>query len=274
MGSWQDGKESPKAGIRGHFTITGSVSPREKADVARNWMPDPRFQASDPSPRNRALGAEDSIADLRKRHLDSLLPEKAYDPSQGWPGSNRAAAGEEAAATAAGRRNGGRSPDGRASDLVLETDAMLSDGDEWEPTGAGRKAWYNPQSSSASDLPSEVLPKPRPASSQRQSPSDGQGWFHRKSAAFRGAQRDALRPTDPPGDQSVSSGDKEQEWASWQKDRPGRAAAAREEETQAGAGQGQRMQDRMSNWDYDVKPVPKGRAKNIQTRYYFFPYLA
>lgn len=162
--------------------------------------------------RGRGTGSRDTFSGLRGRAAESRdsnsKPPASDAPAsqESWLPPDRSVSEDRSVAALDSRPDGSRLADGTSaagnklpstkqaeatqatgpnpSQAAQEAEPMPSDGRQWEPTGKGRKAWYNPQSSSASDptaelvpsqvwppedlpsqaLPSEVLPKPTPSS--------------------------------------------------------------------------------------------------------------
>ena len=125
-----------------------------------------------------------------------------------------------------------------------EVNLEKAGGDQWEPTGAGRKSWYSPQSSSSSNdagQPSEALQKP------------ASGLPHRTSQSFSAPQRPSQRQSRVPdadrdsyrsfGDLRTPSGDAET------------VSRSTESEPQV-----------KSDLNNLQKPVVKGRAGIVTTR--------
>ena len=187
----QPSDNRPMAGLRGRAAKPrGNLAGlRGRGTGLRDTFSGPRGRAAESRDSNTKPPASDAPASQGSwLHQDSFVPEDrsvaAFDSRQD---SSRFAAGLSAAGKklpgtkqAEGTQATGPSP----SQAAQEADPLPSDGRQWEPTGKGRKAWYNPQSSSASDptaelvpsqgwppedlpsqdLPSEVLPKPTPSS--------------------------------------------------------------------------------------------------------------
>jgi len=225
---------------------------------AGSWDRKPGFRENVHSPRdstNRPRDSVNSPRDHRVRGIDQnrTVPNESsqsqgrYNPSRSAP---RGSAADVAGSMPDGGNNfGGARSAGKSTFGANQTDfadPKLSAGDQWEPTGSGRKAWYNPLSSSLSDasgeeLPSEALSKPNLSSHRSQGlqpmSADAKKSLQRKTAAFRDSLRNTQGPAAPSGDQQLpvgdqqlTSGDQEMEWGSWQKDAPGTAAAAQQHE--------------------------------------------
>ena len=185
----------PMAGPRGRAAEPrGNLAGlRGRGTGSRDTFSGPRGRAAESRDSNTKPPASDAPASQESwSHRDSSVPEgRSVAAFDSRPDGSRLVAGTSPAGNklsgpkqAEGTQATGPSP----SQAAQEADPMPSDGRQWEPTGKGRKAWYNPQSSSASDataelvpsqvwppedlpsqgLPSEVLPKPTP-SSRRQS---------------------------------------------------------------------------------------------------------
>lgn len=244
---------------------------------------------------NRPRDSVNSPRDRRVRGIDQnrTMPNESsqlqgrYNPSRSAP---RGSAADVAGSMPDGGNNfGGAGSAGKNISGGNQTDfadPKLSGGDQWEPTGRGRKAWHNPLSSSASDasgesLPSEALSKPKLSSHRPQGlgsmSADAKKSLQRKTVAFRDSVRSTQGPTAPSGDQQLpvgdqqlpsgaqqrTSGDREMEWGSWQKDAPGSAAAAQQQEEEEGRENGR---DMLLPGNQASKPVTQGRANTIKLR--------
>ncbi|KAA6421770.1 MAG: hypothetical protein FRX49_08381 [Trebouxia sp. A1-2] len=263
----------------------------------------PGFRENLNSPKdsmNRSRDSMHSPRDQRARGIDQngTAPSESSQ-SQGWYNPSRFAPRGDAGDVAGSMPDGGNNFDGARSAGTFGAnqtdfaDPKLSAGEQWEPIGSGRKAWYNPLSSSTSDasgeeLPSEALSKPklsshRPKGLQAMS-SDAKKSLQRKTAAFRDSLRNTQGPAAPSGDQQLpvrdqqlpvrdqqlTSGDQWMEWGSWQKAAP-RSAAARQQqdlvedllEDKEGRENGR---DTLLPGSQSSKPIMQGRAKTIKLR--------
>ena len=243
-------------------------SPRDSMNSPRDSMNSRRDQRVRGTDQNRTVPNEASQSQGR------------YIPSRSAPRGNAAdVAGSmpDGGNSFGGARSAGNNTFG--ANQTDFADPELSGGDQWEPTGSGRKAWYNPQSSSPSDapgeeLPSEALSKPKMSSHRPQGLQamsvDAKRTLQRKTAAFRDSLRSTQGPAAPSGDQQLPvgdqqlpSGDQEMEWGSWQKGAPGSAAAGQQQEEEEGRENGR---DRLLPGYQASKPVAQGRAKTIKLR--------
>ena len=235
------------------------------------------------SPRDSTNSPTDSMnscRDQRVRGTDQnrTVPNEAsqsqgrYTPSRSAPRGNADVAGSmpDGGNSFGGARSAGNNTFG--ANQTDFADPELSGGDQWEPTGSGRKAWYDPQSSSPSDasgeeLPSEALSKPKMSSHRPQGlqamSADAKKTLQRKTAAFRDSLRSTQGPAAPSGDQQLPVGDQEMEWGSWQKGAPGNAAAGQQQEEEEGRENGR---DRLLPGYQSSKAVTQGRAKTIKLR--------
>ena len=244
-------------------------SPRDSMNSPRDSMNSRRDQRVRGTDQNRTVPNEASQSQGR------------YTPSRSAPRGN--AADVAGSMPDGGNRFGGARSAGNSTFGANQTDFAdpeLSAGDQWEPTGSSRKAWYDPQSSSPSDapgeeLPSEALSKPKLSSHRPQGlqamSADAKKSLQRKTAAFRDSLRSTQGPAAPSGDQQLPVGDQqltsrdqEMEWGSWQKGAPGSAAAGQQQEEEEGRENGR---DRLLPGYQASKPVAQGRAKTIKLRY-------
>lgn len=250
-------------------------SPRDSMNSARHSMNSPRDRRVRGIDQNPTAPNELSQSEGRYNPSRSAPRESAADVASNMPdGGNNFGA-----ATSAGKSTFGANQ----TDIA---DPKSSAGDQWEPTGSSRKAWYNPLSSLASDasderLPLEALSKPNLSSHRLQGlgsmSADAKKSLQRKTVAFRDSLGSNQGPAAPSGDQQLSVGDqqlpsgpqqrrsggREMEWGSWQKDAPGSAAAAQQQPQGEGRANGR---DRWLPGKQSSKPVTQDRAKTIKLR--------
>lgn len=115
-------------------------------------------------------GRADSTRRDQRRSKD-----RAFNPMD-WQGNSADSAStssqprqQQPDVSTAAPSNSSASTTGSRRDTAREADLQFKAGfDDWEPTGAGRKGWYNPQSSSSStvdsggaEFPADPLPPPK-----------------------------------------------------------------------------------------------------------------
>ena len=199
-------------------TRKSPAGPRDAGHGFEDRYASPRDRNA--SPTDMVSGFNNRPASTRNQHAsprstgasNSGLAGRSEQQDMGWV-DPQAAVPKDSSLQAAGSSSAGRFGDSRSilddgkqfaeqeSDFAQEVNLEKAVGDQWEPTGAGRKSWYSPQSSSSSNdagQPSEALQK------------SASGLPHRTSHSFSAPQRPSQRQSRVPDadrDSYKSSGD-------------------------------------------------------------------